>query len=89
MTFTYKTRGVCSQLIEISVENDILQSVKFLGGCHGNLQGISRLVAGMRVEDVIAKLADIKCGYKDTSCPAQLACALKEYQEGKHGFSTR
>ncbi len=83
MTFTYKTNGVCSRFIDIEIEDDILISVKYTGGCHGNLQGISRLVKGMKVDDVIEKLQDIKCGYKDTSCPAQLALALKEYKNAK------
>lgn len=77
MTYTYEPKGVCSQLITMEVEDGILQSVSFLGGCHGNLQGISRLVAGMKVEDVIEKLEGIRCGYKNTSCPDQLARALK------------
>ncbi len=77
MTYTYEPKGVCSQLITMEVEDGILQSVSFLGGCHGNLQGISRLVAGMKVEDVIEKLEGIRCGYKSTSCPDQLARALK------------
>lgn len=81
MTFTYKTKGVCSQKIELTIEDEIIQSVKFLGGCNGNLKGIAKLVEGMRPEDVIEKLQDIKCGFKNTSCPAQLAEALKEYLE--------
>ncbi|MCQ2440925.1 MAG: TIGR03905 family TSCPD domain-containing protein [Clostridia bacterium] len=83
MTFTYKTNGVCSRFIDIEIENDILVSVKYTGGCNGNLQGISRLVKGMKVDEVIEKLENIKCGYKDTSCPAQLALALKEYNKTK------
>ncbi len=83
MTFTYKTNGVCSRFIDIEIEDDILVSVKYTGGCHGNLQGISRLVKGMKIDDVIEKLQDIKCGYKDTSCPAQLALALKKYKDAK------
>ncbi len=78
MKFTYKTNGVCSRSIDIEVENGILLDVKYVGGCNGNLKGISNLVKGMKVEDVIAKLENIKCGWKDTSCPAQLAQALKE-----------
>ncbi len=81
MNFTYKPKGVCSQKIEITIEDDVIQSVRFLGGCNGNLKGIAKLVEGMRVSDVVEKLQDIKCGFKNTSCPAQLAQALKEYLE--------
>lgn len=83
MQFTYKTNGVCSRSIDIEVENDTVVSVKYTGGCNGNLQGIGKLVAGMSVDDVIDKLQDIKCGFKNTSCPAQLALALKEYKSRK------
>ena len=74
----YRTRGVCSQLIHFELEGDIVKNVQFLGGCHGNLQGISRLVNGMKVDDVIARLEGIRCGNKMTSCPDQLAYALKQ-----------
>ena len=77
MEISYKTKGVCSRNIKIEVENGIVKKVKFDGGCNGNTQGISALVEGMKVEDVIEKLQDIKCGFKNTSCPAQLAEALK------------
>ncbi len=77
MLYTYRPRGVCSQLMEIETENNILKSVRVLGGCDGNLQGISRLVAGMDVDEVIARLEGIRCGFKPTSCPDQLAQALK------------
>ena len=77
MEFSYKTKGVCSRTIHINVEDGIVKSVRFDGGCNGNTQGISALVVGMPVEDVIKKLENIKCGFKDTSCPAQLAEALK------------
>lgn len=73
----YKTSGTCSSMIDIEVENDTIQSVAFTGGCNGNLQGISALVKGMKVDDAIEKLSGIKCGFKDTSCPDQLARALK------------
>ena len=73
----YKTSGTCSSMIDIEVENDTIQSVAFTGGCNGNLQGISALVKGMKVDDAIEKLSCIKCGFKDTSCPDQLARALK------------
>ena len=77
MLYTYRPRGVCSQLMEIETENNILKSVRVLGGCDGNLQGISRLVAGMDVDEVIARLEGFRCGFKPTSCPDQLAQALK------------
>ena len=77
MVYTYKTSGVCSNSIEIEVENGIVLSVKFNGGCNGNLKGIGELVKGMKADDVIEKLQNVKCGFKDTSCPAQLALALK------------
>ncbi len=84
MKFTYKTNGVCSRSIEIEVsDNGIIENVHFNGGCHGNLQGISALVKGMKAEDVIKTLEDIKCGFKNTSCPAQLALALKNYKKGE------
>lgn len=72
----YQPRGVCSSAIDIEVDNDIITSVKFTGGCNGNLKGISSLVAGMRVDDAIEKLSGITCGMKNTSCPDQLAKAL-------------
>ena len=73
----YKTQGTCSSAIDFEVENGIIKSVSFTGGCHGNLQGISRLVEGMKVEDAIARLKGIRCGFKNTSCPDQLARALE------------
>lgn len=77
MKYTYKTQGTCSQMINIEVEDGIVKSVQFMGGCNGNLSGIGSLVKGMKVEDVIAKLEGTKCGFKNTSCPDQLAKALK------------
>lgn len=77
MNISYKTRGVCSRNISIDVEDGIVKKVVFDGGCNGNTQGISTLVEGMKVEDVIEKLQNIKCGMRSTSCPAQLAEALK------------
>lgn len=78
MTIDYRTRGVCSTRMVIDVENDTIQSVKIFNGCDGNLQGISRLVEGMKVTDAISKLEGIRCGGKATSCPDQLAQALKQ-----------
>ena len=75
---TYKTKGVCSSNIEFEVEDGIVKKVAFIGGCNGNTKGISALVEGMKVEDVIARLEGIRCGMKNTSCPDQLAKALKE-----------
>lgn len=73
----YKTEGVCSKKIEFTIEYGKLKNVSFYGGCDGNLHGISNLVEGMKVTEVIEKLEGIKCGGKNTSCPAQLAKALK------------
>lgn len=81
--FQYKTQGVCSQLIQIAVNNDIIEEVQFMGGCHGNLQGIGSLVKGMKIEEVISKLQGIKCGGKSTSCPDQLSQALIAYKNHK------
>lgn len=73
----YVPKGVCSSAIDIDVNNGIIESVSFTGGCNGNLQGISRLVKGMKTEDAIERLKGIKCGFKSTSCPDQLAQALE------------
>lgn len=78
MQFTYRPKGVCSQLMEIETEGDIVKSVKVTGGCSGNLQGISSLVSGMSIDETISRLEGIKCGWKSTSCPDQLAQALKQ-----------
>lgn len=78
MQIEYKTQGTCSRQINITVEDGVVQNVEFFGGCNGNLKGISQLVKGMKVEDVIARLENTKCGFKDTSCPDQLAKALKQ-----------
>ncbi|MEE1074310.1 MAG: TIGR03905 family TSCPD domain-containing protein [Acutalibacteraceae bacterium] len=74
---SYKTKGVCSRSILIEVEDNIVKKVQFEGGCNGNTKGIAALVEGMPVDEVIARLEGIKCGFKGTSCPAQLAEALK------------
>jgi len=73
---SYKTNGVCSRKIHIEVEDDIVKDVRFEGGCNGNTKGIASLAIGMKVDDVIEKLQNIKCGFKNTSCPDQLAQAL-------------
>ena len=82
MLYTYRPRGVCSQLMEIETENHVVTDFRVLGGCSGNLQGISRLVVGMDVDEVIARLEGIRCGSKSTSCPDQLAQALKAMKAG-------
>ncbi len=81
--FIYKTRGVCSSAIEIAVEDGIVQSVKYHGGCSGNTQGVAALVAGMKIEEAIERLSGIRCGFKNTSCPDQLSQALREYLASK------
>lgn len=77
-TISYTPHGVCSQKIDITVDGDIVKDVKFTGGCNGNTQGISALVKGMKVQDVIDRLNNIDCRGRGTSCPAELAKALKE-----------
>ena len=74
----YTTKGVCSRKIDIDVENDVITNVTFHGGCAGNTQGVAALVKGMTVDDAIARLKGIRCGFKSTSCPDQLAVALSE-----------
>lgn len=78
MTYTYKTKGTCSTHIELMVDEGVIQEVAFWGGCNGNLQGISRLVKGMQVENVISLLEGVRCGKRSTSCPDQLCQALHE-----------
>lgn len=78
-TFTYTTKGVCSRSIEITVEDNIVTEVKYNGGCSGNTQGVAALTVGMSVDEVIHRLKGIKCGFKPTSCPDQLATALEEH----------
>ncbi len=80
MKFTYKTKGVCSRAIEIEIENDIVLSVKYIGGCNGNTKGVASLVEGMNVDEVISRLEGINCNGRGTSCPDQLAKALKQYK---------
>ena len=73
----FRPHGVCSQLIRVDVEDNIVKNVEFIGGCSGNTQGIARLVEGMPAEEAIRRLAGIRCGFKPTSCPDQLAIALQ------------
>lgn len=77
-TIEYKTHGTCSRMVTVEVDDGQIISCKFSGGCAGNTQGVSALVVGMRVEDAIKKLKGIRCGFKTTSCPDQLALALEE-----------
>ncbi|MBR2388649.1 MAG: TIGR03905 family TSCPD domain-containing protein [Clostridia bacterium] len=79
---TYKTQSVCSRSIDIDVEDGIIVNVKFTGGCAGNTQGVASLIRGMKVEEAISRLEGIRCGFKPTSCPDQLAKALKKYIAG-------
>ena len=74
----YKTKGTCSTSIDVELKDGVIDSVKFTGGCNGNLQGISALVKGMKPEEAITRLKGIRCGFKPTSCPDQLAHALEE-----------
>ena len=78
MTVEYTPKGVCSRKIEIDIENGIINKVRFVGGCNGNTQGISKLVEGMKAEDGISRLEGVNCNGRGTSCPDQLAKALKE-----------
>ena len=77
-TIRYTPKGVCSKAMEVDVENGVIREVRVLGGCSGNLKGISSLLVGMKVEDAIARMEGIRCGLKPTSCPDQLAQALKQ-----------
>ena len=79
MTYRYKTKGVCASHIELELEDNIIVNAKFIGGCSGNTQGVAALVKGMTVAEAISRLEGIKCGPRPTSCPDQLATALKEY----------
>ena len=74
----YKTKGTCSTMIDVELKDGVIDSVKFTGGCNGNLQGITALVKGMKPEEAISRLKGIRCGFKPTSCPDQLAHALEE-----------
>ena len=80
--YEYKTKGTCSQMIYFDLEDGKVKNVQFLGGCNGNLKGIGQLVEGMNVDDVITRLEGITCGMKKTSCPDQLAQALKAAKTG-------
>ncbi|MBE6756104.1 MAG: TIGR03905 family TSCPD domain-containing protein [Ruminococcaceae bacterium] len=77
MVYTYRTQGTCARTIDIELEDGIIKEIRFGGGCAGNTQGIAKLVEGMKAEEVIGKLEGIRCGFKSTSCPDQLAKALR------------
>lgn len=81
MTYTYTPKGVCSQRIQVELEDGIIRNVQVLGGCNGNLQGISNLVVGMNAKDAISRMKGIRCGMKQTSCPDQIAVALEKALE--------
>ena len=81
---SYVTKGVCSRRIDLEIENDTVISAKFIGGCAGNTQGVAALVKGMSVDEAISRLSGIRCGFKPTSCPDQLATALKDYKENNN-----
>mgnify|MGYP004561362937 FL=1 len=84
MTYEYKTKGTCSSRITFDLDGDVVTNVKFTGGCNGNLKGISSIVDGMTVEEISKKLDGITCGFKNTSCPDQLAKAVTEaYKESQ------
>ena len=77
---TYKTKGVCSREIYFEVEDNKVKNVQFVGGCSGNTQGVARLIDGMDIDEAISRIEGIQCGFRPTSCPDQLAKALKEYK---------
>ena len=81
--YAYKTRGVCSRHIDIEMDGNTIKKVSFTGGCNGNTQGVSKLVEGMDADKVISLLGGINCGGRGTSCPDQLACALKQIKARK------
>ena len=82
MHYTYKTKGTCSQLIDFDIDDGIVRNIVFTSGCNGNLKGIASLCEGMRAEDIISRTEGIRCGFKSTSCPDQLAYALREAMNG-------
>ena len=81
MQYLYKTKGTCSREIIIDIEDNKIKNVTFIGGCNGNLKGINALTKGITIDEVIARLQGITCGFKPTSCPDQLATALKQIKE--------
>ena len=81
--FVYKTKGTCSQEIHVELDGNIVKSVQFVGGCNGNTKGVAKLAEGLTVDEVVEKLSGIKCGFKPTSCPDQLATAVKMAMEAQ------
>lgn len=79
--YVFKPKGVCSQLIEVELDGNTIESVKFYGGCSGNAQGVAALVKGMDVDEAISRIKGIRCGFKDTSCPDQLSIALEKAKQ--------
>ena len=80
---SYTTQGTCSRKIEIDLDGDMIEKVEYIGGCHGNTQGVAALLKGMSIDEAISRLDGIKCGFRPTSCPDQLAKALKKYKESR------
>lgn len=83
MEYRYKPEGVCSTEMIFEIEDDIIKSLEVVRGCDGNLKGIAKLVTGLKIDEVISKLKGIECGFKDTSCPDQIAKALEQYKSSK------
>ncbi len=83
MEYRYKPSGVCSREFVFDIEDDIIQKLDVVGGCSGNLQGISKLLVGMNINDVIERIKGLKCGMKSTSCPDQIALALQKFLESE------
>ena len=81
MEYRYHPEGVCSQEMVFNIENGVVTDLKVIGGCSGNLQGIAKLVVGLKIDEVIVRLKGIKCGFKPTSCPDQISKALEEYKQ--------
>ena len=89
MEYRYRPQGVCSteMIFDIDETTNTIRDLKVIHGCNGNLQGISSLIKGMKIEDIISKLSGIKCGFKSTSCPDQISKALEKYNEGLHNLT--
>lgn len=83
MEYRYKPQGVCSREMIINVEDNIIKDIKVINGCDGNLKGIAKLLMGMNIDEVIARLKGIECGFKNTSCPDQIATALEKIKNGE------
>lgn len=83
MQYIYEPQGVCSRQMTFEIEGDIVKSIKIVGGCAGNTVGISKLIEGLTIDEIIEKLKNIQCGYKGTSCPDQIAIALEKYKKNR------